>query len=571
MDFKLNMNWAENILGIQDTFKFVGDHVNNAGGTIKKLYSEVIQDLNPPDDSAKYEFESVAAEDAAISTSSLSSKEISSEEQSPEGSDAVVHVEKQLGHVSPVLPDQLKTPESTDQQENSDSVLSPLKINAFRNENSDSGNDDVNAIEKSTGGLMDQIFPGALDSFKSSSLDVENHDNRGVVSPNVATAISAQILATEYPQNDGTFFNKDDTGSDVDASSDAVLMQSPPESDAIVLVEKQSCHVCPADHIADEPKTTESTDNQDLDSVLSPRKMNVLTNENSDLSNGVNAMKESKDGLLDQTSSGAPDRFEASSHGRSTDSSHENECFVSPNVSPAISTQTLDTECPQNAGTMCDIITNDTKVNIGASGTLCEMAFPVLSVDSNVTRTGLESSSSSISMDSTSLPGCSPNILSQRTNFCYYPFDSDCDENEDLPSSTPASVVLTKDKEVEQLFSSNNHLSPESTGRSDDTGNNIALDFVMETIDLCDEGKLGDSCVFIDDSLLHSVSLRTRKLGSYKKKLQDIFAPNRRLAKEYEQLAIWYGDADIDSTRDAPFNLPKLQTRRSFDSEWELL
>ena len=44
----------------------------------------------------------------------------------------------------------------------------------------------------------------------------------------------------------------------------------------------------------------------------------------------------------------------------------------------------------------------------------------------------------------------------------------------------------------------------------------------METIDLCDEMKLGESCVFVDDSDLYAVSRRAQKLESYKVLL---FAP----------------------------------------------
>lgn len=38
----------------------------------------------------------------------------------------------------------------------------------------------------------------------------------------------------------------------------------------------------------------------------------------------------------------------------------------------------------------------------------------------------------------------------------------------------------------------------------------------METISLNDDAKLGESCVFVDDTLLYAVSRRARKLASYK-------------------------------------------------------
>lgn len=38
----------------------------------------------------------------------------------------------------------------------------------------------------------------------------------------------------------------------------------------------------------------------------------------------------------------------------------------------------------------------------------------------------------------------------------------------------------------------------------------------METIDLCDKVKLEESCVFVDDSALYTISCRVQKLRSYK-------------------------------------------------------
>lgn len=66
------------------------------------------------------------------------------------------------------------------------------------------------------------------------------------------------------------------------------------------------------------------------------------------------------------------------------------------------------------------------------------------------------------------------------------------------------------------------------------------------------------------------------------KRIQDAFASKKRLSKEYEQLAIWYGDCDIEPRHDFSETLLPLSTRMDMESnnvqeehdsesEWELL
>ncbi|KAM7278188.1 hypothetical protein ACFE04_005322 [Oxalis oulophora] len=102
----------------------------------------------------------------------------------------------------------------------------------------------------------------------------------------------------------------------------------------------------------------------------------------------------------------------------------------------------------------------------------------------------------------------------------------------------------------------------------------------MENIDLCDSVKLEDICIFADDSELYAVSRRTQKLRSYKKKIKDAFSSRKRLAKEYQQIAIWYGDTDVGSSQDTSHTLMPTITPTKLDSEnsgeqdisdWELL
>jgi hypothetical protein len=66
------------------------------------------------------------------------------------------------------------------------------------------------------------------------------------------------------------------------------------------------------------------------------------------------------------------------------------------------------------------------------------------------------------------------------------------------------------------------------------------------------------------------------------KRIQDAFSSKKRLAKEYEQLAIWFGDADIEPGQDLPptlrrfnsrtyVNSTNLQVQQASETEWELL
>ncbi|KAL7189676.1 hypothetical protein ACSBR1_039340 [Camellia fascicularis] len=77
----------------------------------------------------------------------------------------------------------------------------------------------------------------------------------------------------------------------------------------------------------------------------------------------------------------------------------------------------------------------------------------------------------------------------------------------------------------------------------------------METIELPEKAKFDESCVIVDSKLLYSVYCRAQKHRSYKKILQDAFASKKRLRKEYEQLAILYGDIDVESSLQPGHNL----------------
>ncbi|CAI8583699.1 unnamed protein product [Vicia faba] len=113
-------------------------------------------------------------------------------------------------------------------------------------------------------------------------------------------------------------------------------------------------------------------------------------------------------------------------------------------------------------------------------------------------------------------------------------------------------------------------------------GDSRSIESSLEDIQLNNDTKLEESCVFVADSELYAVSYRIQKLRSYKKRIQDAFSSKKRLAKEYEQLAIWYGDADMEPNQDTPqtralfssrtyANAENLQVQQASETEWELL
>ncbi|TYJ39153.1 hypothetical protein E1A91_A04G047000v1 [Gossypium mustelinum] len=124
-------------------------------------------------------------------------------------------------------------------------------------------------------------------------------------------------------------------------------------------------------------------------------------------------------------------------------------------------------------------------------------------------------------------------------------------------------------------------LSSSNIGPIDDPTDDINISS-METIELYDEVKLEDSCHIPDVTALNAVSHIMNKHKSYKKRIKDALTSKKRLVKEYEQLAIWFGDADMGSDHNH-FQTPRpssstatsksknTQTELVCESDWELL
>nr|XP_011460775.1 PREDICTED: uncharacterized protein LOC101314829 isoform X2 [Fragaria vesca subsp. vesca] len=201
-----------------------------------------------------------------------------------------------------------------------------------------------------------------------------------------------------------------------------------------------------------------------------------------------------------------------------------------------------------------------------------------------------------------------PQILSEEATFSHSSGGkAGCvsDSSDGSSSSAPALTVSTKNKDTDGLLSSFSSVLSAGTSRSTDTmpltvhcgkqqvkicesiqheaaitssdtgcldesSSDIAYCH-MESIDLHDKVQIQENCVNVEDSVLRAISHRARKQRSYKKQIQDAFTSKKRLVKEYEQLAIWFGDVGLDSSQEANSYKDNSGTHQAGDSEWELL
>ncbi|KAH7512634.1 hypothetical protein FEM48_Zijuj12G0111700 [Ziziphus jujuba var. spinosa] len=407
-------------------------------------------------------------------------------------------------------------------------------------------------------------------------------------------------------------------------SSDIVTKLSHMEAHVIDPIVNQVDDVSGEHRIVDQLNTPNSVDaGKESDSVLSNGKIaDVLTDEKSELGNEVKAIEECAYGLLEKTSPIEIEPVEVSPVNEFSDNNITNKHVILSEVAPETSAYVSESESPRFYD-----IADHTECDIGSSSAKSEMAFTVVTaaegdnIDSSSSQPEMafsvvqiaereqESNNSSVLKDSiNSLSGNSSEILPSKEVFCHNHVDrASCvsDSPRKVLSPIPASIFSTEHKAVEaqpvssscavslksvgeaNCRNSENFSLIESSGQKDTKSCEIppfeacipsieiddydSMYSSMETIDLCDKVKLEESCVFVDDSALYTISCRVQKLRSYKKRIQDIFASKKRLAKEYEQLPIWYGDCDIDSSSRTPFDKQNLQTHHECDSEWELL
>ncbi|BFG29091.1 hypothetical protein CerSpe_153650 [Prunus speciosa] len=389
-------------------------------------------------------------------------------------------------------------------------------------------------------------------------------------------------------------------------SLDATKNQSPTEPSIMDHVAKQLSLVSSKYHLADQLSSPTSINTLGVsESDLSVGKIDDnLTNENSDANNEEISIK-----MLDLTSPVVSEHFTESPFQVFAHSNYENRHTFLPEVATIYPAHGLEFESQQKSTVCSDEILSVS----GASNTTSEMAFSVVSGEDTIAEMGIAPFSSCNAKESLRLFECSPENLSLEAMFSHnYVEVTGCvsDVSNEIPTSVSPLTVSGKIKDVDMglsSFSSVLSLEPVEEGTSritltmplivpsgkqqvqicesvqfdalnsfSDIGlsDESSCDFShssMETIDLNDKVKLEESCVIVDDSVLHAISCRTRKLRSYKKRIQDAFTSKKRLTKEYEQLAIWFGDTDINSSQETLSNMKNLRTHDACDSEWELL
>ncbi|KAM3744799.1 hypothetical protein ACB098_06G078700 [Castanea mollissima] len=356
-----------------------------------------------------------------------------------------------------------------------------------------------------------------------------------------------------------------------------VIMQSNVQPEAVDLVTKQLPDALNVSHLKSQtpPTSVNSLEEAVTDKTLQ-KFDDVPTSENPNESTEENAIEEPAPEVLELISPGDEESSEALYSGEFNVDNHENAIEESaPEVLELISPS--DEESSENL-------------------------FSVLNGEKIIQEMRPLSACSSLLAEPFSLSAKSPdNSLSALS--CNYSGDCVCDNSSKLPSSPPAPIISCKNKSVESGLGSScsmlslksieednsrikeilslNESSESALGHSYDLNNDIN-DPDMETIELCDKVNLDESCVIVEPSELYAVSHRVRKLRSYRKKIQDAFASKKRLVKEYEQLAIWYGDVDMGSSKDGSQPLltstpaksldsKNLQLELSYDTEWELL
>ncbi|KAK4439131.1 hypothetical protein Salat_0248000 [Sesamum alatum] len=125
-------------------------------------------------------------------------------------------------------------------------------------------------------------------------------------------------------------------------------------------------------------------------------------------------------------------------------------------------------------------------------------------------------------------------------------------------------------------------LSPFETENEHEFGL-VINDLDMETVDLSSDVKHDERTVPLTGNYARVASHNRRNFRYYKKLIQDAFTSRKRLSKEYEHLSILYGDIDMESSQHfEPRSLPSFphtyadavrtaSSQEAYETEWELL
>ncbi|XP_057952380.1 uncharacterized protein LOC131146654 isoform X2 [Malania oleifera] len=327
------------------------------------------------------------------------------------------------------------------------------------------------------------------------------------------------------------------------------------------------------------------------DSDLSSRQSDtVLMYKNPDASVEECALgkKQSSTEMMEALSPSKKNSCESIFFRESVTEKHENSSGILGDVSSATSFDGTEFKSHQEVGFCCDKLVNETESVSDVSSSIrpSELLPSAASYKNKISEMGLTSSFTSNSLSTGS--GClsetsHKEFLQKVENSVDNPANSSgCYSGTPIPALSCHSVwnASSGNQVVEtEAALSSSVVSFGSNGHSDDFDD--ITDPGMVDTDLCDKVKLEDSCVIVDGSLPNA-SFRARKPRSYKIKIREAFTSRKKLAKEYEQLAILYGDTDVQCSQPdvqnlwpsvsiTPLDSKKRPLHDLCDSEWELL
>lgn len=395
---------------LQNPVKYVENKVHNVGGNVKKFCSDVIQDFIPPSSNPVITEAKAGGPDGnvALAISTPIDSVVITEKVS---SDTII----KLSHVE-------------------SHVIDP-KVNRMSNASGENH-------------IVDQLYtPKSVDTCEDSESALPQGKPDSVTE---ATAVALEGNAVMSTHMDSVVTTEK-------VSSDTKVSRMEPCAigpmvNQMVDVSVEHCMV----DVLNTPKSVDTIENSE--SALPLGKMaDVLTNENSYLSNEVNATEESACGLLEKKFPGETEPFEVSPFNELTIA------VVLSEVATETSAHVLDFETLQ----FCNV-SNYSAYDFGDSTAPSEMTFSVISGENDAVEMKHVTKSSSLVNGSVSFSGNLSEILSSEKVFCHNPDDGAgfvSDSPCKVLSSTPSSFVSTENKAVEeQLVSSSSVLSLESLG-----------------------------------------------------------------------------------------------------------
>lgn len=370
-------------------------------------------------------------------------------------------------------------------------------------------------------------------------------------------------------------------------SIDIVNKQSHEELEAVDAIKNQVADAFSRLDLVNQPSTPISVDSDEgaVSNLLSGQTDDDLTCKNLDVGVEENAIKKSSTSeVMKLMSPGEKDSIEASFCEFGGYSNHD-ACGVEAEVSPPPSVQSVDHQSTQKLNTVCDSFAAASDSE--ASSTLASSVM-VSSVGSDsLCESSLENfpSETDCHNDPVEEAGCVFDI-SDALSSSKWPTVTSLNAAElvHINSSSVLSLELIGEDEsvsTTKFTGSKVEISPRGYSHDHDDD----MDYSgMETVELFSKVKLDDSCLMVDNSALYAVSYRIQKLRSFKKRIQDAFTSRKRLTKEYEQLAIWFGDVYMGSSQDSlqshissttstssTVDSNNVNSDQACDSEWELL